>query len=345
MPELSEGYRELFTPIDINGLDMSFAPNRAYDDYLKIHKVFVGTSGASYLEDIHYRLTNEEMPRYLVVAGSAAVEAALADVNGSKSERLNILNNGINAWRRALVNQRIINTKEETIFTEYSWPYRTAVDIAMADIYRDMIQGEVKAETCRRVYSDCLSIAQANLTQLSLAKLEGATSAVADHKGLGYELNALLAFNSSFSETWFAIPSWARSDNGHDYPNQTHDLSIVQQKWGKIINITPLEVKSRASLRDRDRYMALLVRGKMHLSVPGKYTPDYTLDILQAQYEGTATEQGLREFRIVAGTLFGMVRSYYEGSQRKDAQYKSKTTFQDSSVVAERYPGLVKSTG
>src|SRR5207245_1409084 len=96
-------------------------------------------------------------------------------------------------------------------------------------------------------------------------------------------------FNMKQSPTWFAIPAMTRSDSGHHHRQQTHDLLVIRQRWGELQNITPVEIKSAANQRDLRRYKALLVRGKLHLSVDGLHKPEEMLDAITAVYEKRAT--------------------------------------------------------
>jgi hypothetical protein len=57
--------------------EWSFAPNTAYDTYLKIPKAFVDRSGSELLENIAKSLEGEWMPGSLNAAGWAVAEAAL----------------------------------------------------------------------------------------------------------------------------------------------------------------------------------------------------------------------------------------------------------------------------
>jgi len=341
------GYAALMEPRDpFIFEEFSFSPNRAYDHYLRMHKVFVGERGGEQLERIYEELRDEEMPRYLSAAGWAAAESALVRSSKPINERLALLEQGVACWQRALGRQRDWNEDAPDCLIEYSAPYRAALDIAVSPLLAHMIRGYVPKQACQSVFLECLNIAQSNAVRIRLMEKEGDMLGLADHLGFGYECNALLAFNRPinrrYSATRFAIPSMVRSDSGHYYDQQTHDLVIIEQDRGSIKRVTPVEIKAAASNHDRLRYKALIIRGKMHLSVPGKFKPGDTLAAITACYEGNAS---LEERKIAEGMsqqMHGMFGDYCAGPQLEDfASARSKTVFHDNTRVVANFPGLL----
>ncbi|MDB5181624.1 MAG: hypothetical protein JWP13_387 [Candidatus Saccharibacteria bacterium] len=325
---------------------VSFSPNPAYEQYLRMHKVFVGTRGAEQLEEIHHQLKEEEMPRYVLTAGWAAVEAALVRTDKDIPERLALFDAGVGCWKKALETQLEFNASAPSWLVEYAAPYRSALDLAISPLLRTMIQGYVPKLVCRSVFEDCLNIAQANAVRINLSAREGHIEALAEHVGFGYECNGLLAVNRRMSATRFAIPSMIRSDSGYHHAQQTHDLIIVEQDRGRIVQLTPVEIKATVSTKDRMRYKALLVRGKMHLSVDGKFRAEDTLAALSATYEGTATlgERDIAE--SVTNRMLSMFKDYCAGEcLGKVASGRSMTVFHNNAQVAANHPGLLAKVG
>ena len=325
-----------YDPTDLSSNDM-------YAQYMRIHKVLVGNRGARQLEQICARLQDERMPHYLVAAGWAAAESALVRNDVGQVYRLGLLDTAEEIWRRALGTQEYIEAiaPEESI--DYSQKFRTALDLAVLPLMRGIVEGYIAPETSEKVFLDCLNIAELNAVHTDLAQKNRNANALAAHIGLGYECNALLAFNRVRSQTLFVIPAMARSDSGLYHRRQTHDLLVVNQRHGTLRSVTPVEVKSVASARDRARYDALLVRGKMHLSVEGKYFPLDTLRAIAADYAGVATE----EERYIANTatvrFMNMARDYYSGTALgKLASRHSVTVFRDGERVRARHPGLAR---
>lgn len=226
---------------------------------------------------------------------------------------------------------------------EHAYPHRIALDIAVAPLLEGVIVGDVNQGLRRRVFKDCLNIAQSNAVHINLLSRANEIEGVGDHRGFGYECNALLAFNMRFSRGWFVIPSMARSDTGYHHRQQTHDLLIVHHRGGELINTTPIEIKAVASVRDRARYEALLVRGKMHLSFPGKHSPESTLKAIEAVHEGWASNEEASVVSFVTDQFVDMIRDYYAGEALGSlATKRALTQFRDNALVSARHPGLAR---
>lgn len=321
---------------------VSFLPSEAYDSYLRMHKVVVGSHGANRLEEIYDDLEDESLPDYLSAAGWAAAEVAIARTQEPAGVRLEFLERAKGLWERAVDHQRLINASGIECMTEWAFPHRIALDIATQSLVAGAIEGSLDQSTLRSVFEDCLNIAQKNAVALNLASREGHTEAMGEHIGLGYELNALLAFNRRFDENWFVMPSLGRSDTGYHHPGQTHDLLVVHHEDGQIVSMTPVEIKASASNRDRKRFKALLVRGKMHLSMPGNFRPEQTLEAIEADYEGRASEGEQEIADGVTGRFVEMVRDYQAGARlARLATQKSVTVFRNKEQVLVNHPGLV----
>ncbi len=334
-------FDKLRGPASTEFLSRSVTLHPDYNDYLKIHKVLVGPKTAKKLESIHNNLRDEPLPRYLSVAGWAAAEAALAQPEKSASYRNALLEETNACWTKALENQLQWGYSDHAQTTEHSSSYRYALDLAHLPLLQAIVSGNITSTIRHTVAIDVLNIAEANNIQLALAIKQGDYEAVGDHIGIGHECNGLLAFHSLDSASLIAIPSSARADSGHHHPNQTHDLVVIQQKWGTIEDMTPVEIKSTVSQHDRHRYKALLVRGKMHLAVPGKYTPDHTLKSFSALYSGDQTKQEKRITDYVRNTMLGLYWNYKKGDMLTDfASNTSTYRYRDASVVRAAYPEI-----
>lgn len=313
----------------------------AYEHYLKIHKVLVGYAGAEELIGIHHALKTETKPRYLSAAGWASAEVALVRADLPLSAREKLIEDSVACWVQALERQKLLNALDTSEDAEHASAHRIALDIAVAPLIHGIVQGEVAQVTRDMVFRDCLNIAQSNAVLMRIAVLDDNQVALAAHSGFGYECNALLGFNLKFKKGWFVIPSMARSDTGIYHRHQTHDLVVVHHREGQVVNMTPVEVKAAADRRDRARYKALLVRGKMHLSVPGRYTPEQTLASLEAVYEGRGTEKDHEAADQITNRFAEMVKDYYAGeSLGYVATKRSVTRFRDNAQVVAKHPGL-----
>lgn len=321
-----------------------FSPHPAFEQYLRIHKVLVGASTAKTLERIHAELADQSLPRYLGAAGWAAAEAALAQPQAPTTHRNNLLAAAGNCWERALESQLTYNAREGHPLAEHSAPYRTALDLAHLPLLQAMVSGNVTPSIQTSVARDVLNIAEANIVQLNLAMQAGDLSAVSDHSGVGHEANALLAFHSFDSPGLLAIPSSSRGGSGHYHREQTHDLLVIRQKWGTVLDMTPAEIKSSASNNDRKRYKSLLIRGKIHLSVVGKYAPEYTLAAFSAYFNGSQTTEERRITDHARRTVMDLYWLYKRGRLLGEvATSRSPHQYRDPTHVRDAYPELAPS--
>lgn len=315
-----------------------FSPNSNYERYLRMHKVLVGRRGAEQLEAVHASLSQETLPSYLDVAGWAAAEVALIRSDKPIDERQLLLDSARSCWWRAMDIQKYLNAAEIECMTEYAFPYRMALDIAVVPLLEGIVRGEVAPEVRESVFQDCLNIAQSNLVRLQLMNMEGNVEGIGEHYGFGYECNAVLGHNRMLDENEFAIPAMARSDSGHYYEDQTHDLLHIRLNDGRIESIIPVEIKSHTSKRDRDRYKALLVRGKIHLSRYGMHQPIDTLHTIGAAYEGVATPEETGIAEEVTDRFKRMIQDYRAGEKLGDvATARSVTAFHDNQVVVANH--------
>jgi len=337
------GFDALRTQIPETALGpRTFIPHPDYASYLKIHKVLVGEATAARLETIDENLSQEELPRYLSAAGWATLEAALSQPQRSAQYRNSLLEKTEEYWTRALENQLAWNTGERSHLTEACAAFRYALDLAHLPLMQAFVSGDITAGIRRSVAIDVLNIAEANAVQLQLATKENDISGMSDHIGVGYECNALLAFHSLDSPSLFAIPSSARADSGHHHPHQTHDLLVIQQKWGTIQEMTPAEIKSKTSQSDRKRYKALLVRGKMHLSVEGKHSPDHTLRAFSTFFNGNQSKSERKITDHARQTILDLYWLYKKGDRLRDfASNDSSCQYRDASLLQAKHPEIM----
>jgi hypothetical protein len=341
------GYDNLRKPADQNDVaihpkNKAFAPNSAYDEYFKIHKVFVGESGGAELERIAENLKQEWLPRYLDAAGWAFAESALTQSSKPNVDRTHLVQQATQCWERALVSQHEFDNEEHREWlSDHVDSYRLALNLAYIPLMHSIIAGNVTESTRERTFADTMAIAQLSVVQGELASRTNDIGGVADHRGFQYECNALLSLLYLNNPNYVPLPSSARAGSGYDYRDQTHDISVIHQRWGKIHRITPIEIKSAASLRDRQRYKALIVRGKMHLSVEGRYDPKETLNAFASIYEGTASADDQRIATHASSTMHDLLVLYQKGNEVESfKKIHSNTTFHTVDHVAKKYREL-----
>lgn len=321
----------------------SFAPNTAYAEYFKMHKVFVGESGGSELERIGAQLEEEWLPRYLDAAGWAFAEAALTQPSKATLDRTHLVQKATQCWEKALQSQYEFDNNEDhhEWLSDYVDSYRLALNLAYTPLMHAMVAGDVTASTRERAFADTLAIAQLSVIQSDLAEREGNIGGLADHRGFQYECNALLSLLYLDNPNYVPLPSSARAGSGYEYRDQTHDISVIHQRWGKIHRITPIEIKSAASLHDRRRYKALIVRGKMHLSVEGRYDPKETLNAYASVYEGESNQDAERIATHASSTMQDLLVLYQKGAELENfKKIHSTTTFHSLDHVTKKYSEL-----
>lgn len=317
------------------------AGSQAFNRYIAIHKVFVGQHGASQLVGLSSQLQDTDTPDHLVAAGWAATEAAL--ILGRQDDVLGdqLLHIAGGAWLRAIAHQRWINAQDKHPLADHTVQFRSATDIAFLPIFHELIGGGVQNRTLRTVFGDVLNIAQLGGVMANLAVAEGRMDVAGVLRGFGYEINAILAYNRRRSGQWFALPASSRADSGVYHREQTHDIVVVHHRQGAIIDAVPIEMKGTASRRQRARYLSLLIRSKLHLSLPGQHHPEQILAAITADYEGNASVEELALVTKVSQTIYNMVGDYLRGQPHDNMSgVRSVTTFREKGRVIQRYSGL-----
>lgn len=320
----------------------NYLNNAAYDQYLHMHKVVVGEVGASKLKNIGAELENETLPTYLEAAGWAYVEAGLAASSLTTTERVELVNSGEKLWQRSLVRSAEI---AEMLGGEYRYGdnegHRTALNLAFAPLVKSIIVGNVRPNVIQKVLLDTAEISHDSKLSLDRAYDAGDTNAIAYHKGLLFEASALMALLYLDDPRYVPLPATARSDTGYYHREQTHDISVINQHWGEIRKIIPLEIKSKASLRDKRRYKALIIPGKMRLSIEG-VDPRDTVDAFYGLVHNNATTKQIVGIEQLSTQLREMLRLYQKGVSPEGLAMNSLTRFYDSKAVVEKFPELSK---
>ena len=315
--------------------------DEVYDKYLRMHKVLVGESGAYELIEIADTLMRSELPRYLDAAGWAYAEAGLALKSESTLGRVELVMAAESCWERSLqMEQFLLDDRAPQHLFEDAASYRTAMNLAYAPLMKSIIIGNVADGTRERVFADTLAIAQTSALQLGFATREDNMSAASGHVGFIHEANTLLTLLYLDDPRYVPLPSSARADTGYYYQHQTHDVTIINQHWGNIKKVIPMEVKARASARDRERYKALIVRGKMHLMVAGRNDPRETTEAFSNVYHGVADESDKYIVDHASSTVLDLLRLYQRGAANAVGNVTSQTKFHDAQYVAPYYQQL-----
>lgn len=310
--------------------------NSFFENYHKIHKVFVGESGSRLLRSIHQGLKDEHEPSYLDVAGWAIAEAALVEESVSATKRIEWIKSAEDCWERAIGLQEEIDQSLPESDVEDDAKFRFALNLAFAPMMKALVSGNVTASIREKVFADVLALAQLAGIQRELAIKAGSAEATSQLIGFEHECNAHLALLYVDDPRYLPLPSSARGGSGTTYPNQTHDITVINQHWGKIRKVIPLEIKSKASLNDIKRYDALVVRGKMHLSITGKYSPEHTRNAYAAYYEGDGTKEDNLIVYQVTSTIKQLMKLYQQGGRQ--GTFDSPTSYHDLTALRKTHP-------
>ena len=313
-----------------------YLSNPVYDHYLKIHKVLVGESGAHELVLIGDALVTERAPVYLSAAGWAYAEAGLALESESAVHRTELVSAAEDAWQRSLAAIQQLDQADIRL-SDRSDMMHTALNLAYAPVMKAVISGDVTAATRERAFASTLAIAQTAGVQLQLAKRENDPDDVGEYVGFIHECNALLTLLHLNSPRYIPLPSSDRADSGYYHADQTHDITILNQHWGDIQKVIPVEIKGKASARDRSRYKALIVRGKMHLMLGTSNNPIETLDAYANVYEQSGSETDQKIIDNAAANMRYLLKLYQQGQGNGDIRTSSKTVFHDSRHVSHLY--------
>lgn len=329
---------ELLQPYLHNEAHRTYLNNDTYTRYLKMPKGFIDESDADLLLSIGDELSGEQLPRFSDAAGWAYAEAALTMSHETSANRVQLLSAAEKIWERSLEqSDALLRSSGSDWMYEDSTPFRTALNLAYVQMMKSLVVGNVTDSVRSRTFADTLAIAQSSLLQLEFAGKQPHTDAFGEHLGFLHESNALLSLLYLNDPRYIPIPSSARADSGYYLDHQAHDITIINQHWGAIRKAIPVEIKASASMRDRTRYKALIVRGKMHLAVPGKYSPRYTLEAFASVFEHTHDLEQQKIVDHASTSVQRLLELYQKGGVSTDGTALGVTKFHQSEKVAPFY--------
>ena len=312
----------------------------AYNSYIRINKVIVGESGAEHLLDIGNALNTETLPTLLDAAGWAFAEVALAKTTASTTDRLKLVLKAEESWQRSLVYGEHI--REKLAFDQQlgeNEGFRTALNLACAPLIKAVVVGNVRPSLIKQVLLDTSEIAHQSRIGLDQAYLNKDIETAAFHRGFLFELSALMALLYMEDPRYIPLPATARADSGYFHREQTHDISILNQHWGEIRKIIPVEIKSKASPNDKRRYKALIIPGKIRLSV-GTASASDTVDAFYDVVHSNASAEQYSAIEQLSTQVREMLKFYQQGISAEGLAMNSLTKFHDSKKLGEYYPEL-----
>lgn len=327
-------------PYVIDPSHLKYLENEWYHHYLKMHKVTLGESGYRELCEIGEALEGAYMPRYIDTAAWSFAEVSIFDRTRTQEERLDLLARAEGLWITALEREVQLETTEySAVFDEYDTPYRLATAIAFTPLIGSLIKGDITGEVRRKVLTDVATIAQSAAQDMTKAVDNRFRSQISTYSGLLHELNALSALLYNDDPRYIPFPATARADSGYYHRDQTHDISIINQHWGTVKKVLPVEIKASPSLRDKKRYKALVIRGKMHLT-PDGVDPRKTTQAFYDYVNHTADLTEILTVERLSRDVRIMLSLYQKGGTPEGVAVGGLTRFYDTKSVAKMYPGL-----
>lgn len=311
--------------------------HQTYGKYQRMHKMHPGRRGAQQLEVIAEMLSGETDPRFLTAAASAFVESAIVRHDDEREARLTLIDKAQVTWENALATTDQLQRSHPEI-VEYTDSYRIGMNLACLPMVRGMVEGNVKTEVIQNSVKQLLQIADLSTIQLHLATKIGNGEAVSQHSGMQYEINALVSLLLQADPKYIAIPSSDRAGSGYYYQDQTHDITLISQHYGQVRSVIPVEVKAAASKRDRERYRALIVRGKMHLALPHLHKAEFTKDAFERYLYGEPTVEDIEHVETINRTVGTLLAHYKQGGKYAPLRRKtSKTHYYNPTHVRPYY--------
>ena len=321
-----------------------YLENRVYDEYLHMPKSFIDGSDIEQLCTTARELESEDLPKYLDAAGWAYAEAGLMSDALSTVERVELIHEAEKAWARGLVNSMAISDRFSSEYQSCdNEGHRIAVNIAFAPLMKSIIVGDVREDVMYQTLRDVTEIARDSRRSLDRAREGGDEESTWFHSGFLFEASALMTLLYMNDPRYVPLPATAKGGSGYYNARQTHDVSVINQHWGEIKKITPVEVKSAPSRRSNRRYEALVIPGKVRLSISDSgMGSSETVDAFYDLVNGQATTEQFSAIEQLATQLREMLRLYQCGDSMGSAAVKGVTRFHDSRKVAEVFPELSK---
>lgn len=328
-------------PYDVPFGHRVYLENPDYHRYLRMHKVLVGERGAQELDEIGTRLSDEKLPRYLDAAGWAFAESAIAAENETTVHRVAKITYAEELWQKALQGDREIEAKPgNERFIEEAQSFRLALNLAYAPLMKAIVVGNVTDSVRQRVFQDTLAITQMANVHLNLAKAEGDKGGMGDLFGFIQEGIALMSMLYLNDPRYVPLPSSSKADSGYYHPDQTHDITVINQHWGNIKKILPVEIKSAPTLKEKNRFKALMIRGKMHLIIGDRYSATDTINAFTNVFEHSIDKSSQQIVDHAAMTVRELMTLYQKGDSAEGIASRSLTHFHRPDEVEKMYPEL-----
>lgn len=316
--------------------------NPAYREYQLIPKTYADKDTAVRLEELADSMSEEFNPGLLNAAASAYQEASIARSDLDTESRMTLFSKAKLSWEASLRNESYLCDKipEQSDYIEGC---RVAVNLACLPMVKGLILGDVKAGAMAESIHNLLQISDISQVQRNLAVKGSRMDAAAHHVGLEHEINTLLVFLYHQDPRFIALPSTERAGSGYFNKEQTHDINVISQHFGEVRSILPVEVKARPSRKDRLRYKALIIRGRMHLSAPSVGDPAITKEVFRRCFNGESSEGDEAFMGSIVQTVSQLTSDYKKRGKYKPFYSKgSKMSYYNPESVLGDLPQKTK---
>ncbi len=317
-----------------------YLDNPAFHEYLNIEKVAIMPESSDALLDIADELSIEYMPRFTHAAAWAYAEVGLMDETRSAVERCELISEAERLWVQSAERETAIyESSYRHAFNEPNDIYRHILPLAYTSLMKSIVVGNVSDAVRKQALDDTVALAGQVADETDRYRSVGNYDAAGGFIGLAHEMNALATMLYMGDPRYIPLPSTARADTGYYHREQTHDIMIINQHWGDIKKIIPVEIKARPGGRDKRRYKALLVKGRARLSVSDG-DPFKTVEVFERLHYGGAEPEDATSIDRMATELRTMLSLYNRGSLIGGMAVGSAMRFHSSPELYKAYPEI-----
>lgn len=317
-----------------------YLKNTAFHHYIGMQKGMIDVSEVPELLQVADQLEQETLPTYLDAAAWAHAELGLADTTSSAADRMEHIIQAEELWGQAARTELQLQSGEHAeLFYDTASAYRLALPLAYTPLMKSIIVGNVTDDIRKQALADTVAFSSAVSRDIKWYESQEDGISKSYLVGLAHELNALSTLLLMDDPRYVPLPSTARADTGYYHPEQTHDIMLLNQHWGVIRKVIPIEVKSRPSRKARNRYKALILRGRMHLSLD-RINPVETAEAFERMLSGEGSMQDVASLERISTDIREMLRLYQTGYTPEALAINSLTRFQKSTQLERAHPEI-----
>lgn len=257
----------------------------AFRQYYSLEKRLADSEAFDLLVDCGDSFSAINTAYYQHLGGWAYAEAALI-ANGEHDtyDKLDLLDEAQDSWEQAhrleLLKYNIYEEELRDHDIRSSDLLHIETSMAAGNVFAAMVEKDITPEVRQNYYDDLLTIAAHANNGLKAHMDKNGWERDGNYIGFAHELNAMLVINRIMSPTLMAFPALPRSDSGVNFPRQTHDISLLNMKWGEIQRALPIEVKTTPQDIHFERYDSVIVGGTMHMHPENQRDPSYLTELL-----------------------------------------------------------------